>query len=193
MNDISVNADLYDAIANNLIENITEVNKILCDCRIKSKILESNFNVREILSSDFENVVVKNQSKYDYYDLDKVDKLFAQFAEMKSEEDAKKQPKKSQGTADSSAEELQSILDGIKVSLESLTNEKVVLFDNTKYEERTDKIRNNFHHLAFELEKICNDLKNAVGHQNKAADPTGKNPLDEKFNGAMEKLNKVRL
>jgi hypothetical protein len=85
MDSISEKA-VYDKVADNIKQNVSAINKLLANCNFNSKIAtqETEEKIVNFLSLDADELM-KDEPKSDYYDLERVAKIFEMLEQPKVE------------------------------------------------------------------------------------------------------------
>jgi hypothetical protein len=85
---------LHTIISDNVIKNVEVINNLLSSDPKEIKIVEKSEELLELLKINTEELI-RNESKYDYYDLDKIDELSSmmEIDQLNFDKDSKKRQK----------------------------------------------------------------------------------------------------
>lgn len=180
--------DAYNQIADNIRENTVNINNILSNCAINSKIVREENKINEFLSIDT-NELFYDGPKVDYYDLDQVAKVFDLLESSKPEIKKKFKIQSRTGSVSSLASttssahssedishlnenftlsEIKTCLSDIRVTLENITDSNFISLDlNTMHNNETSK-SSKFVDLVMSLQKLAKVLQNIASSDNSA-------------------------
>lgn len=135
---------VYDKVADNIRQNVSAINKLLETCEFESKIAstETEEKILNFLSLDAEELM-KDEPKSDYYDLNKVAKIFEMLEPPKSEGKRRLKTTKSGS--------LQALTPGSSLSVE----------DVSQQQDNVNEISNHLKEIRSVLQSISNSSINS--------------------------------
>ena len=201
---------MYTKIADNIKHNIDNINRLLADCSIQSKVVSQEKQIAEFLSLDVDSLI-KNEPKSDYYDLNQVTKIFDLLGSSKYENKKRNkihlmapELRSSQLSLTSSSlsiddvtnsndysKEVKSHLTEIRKVLESISNSTINVPDLSSLQKKETGKNSSFVELFTKLQKLSKELQSIASTDNLNETEETIN-IDEKLVADLNKLNEVR-
>lgn len=200
---------LYDNVADNVRNNIEDINKLLGNSSIQSKVAAQEKQIIDFLTLDIETLI-EDEPKADYYDLNKVSKIFELLQPTKPEGKKKLKSLRSESTSslvstpssNQSSEdvsqpeeytnEVRAHLTAVRSVLETVRNTSIECPDlNAIKDKETAKIVK-FCDLVMSLQKVAKELNN-IASSDKLVDNQGALTIDSNLLTDLDHLSQVSL
>lgn len=197
---------MYSKVAESIRDNIEDINKLLENCAITSRISTEEEKIYNFFSTDTEKFV-NCFAKPEYYDLDQVSKIFEMLESAKPE--SKKKPKLNlrsdsvSSLASSSGQssedvsqlhdnksEVQIHLTEIRTILESISNSVIKVPDMNSIKSKETANHTSFVDTVMSLQKLAKELQNIALSDNAGEEQETFN-IDEKFVTDLTHLSQV--
>lgn len=197
-------SSMFDKLSENIKSNISNINKLLTDCEIRSHIVTQNAKIVDILAHDQQSLM-KDEPRSEYYDLEQVSNIFEMLDSTKPEGRKKMKSARSesaQSLTSSSGRcledlqvrdhttEITSRLNDIRSIIESIKNSdiKVAALDSIKDKETAKNTK--FVDMIFNLQKIAKELQSIATTIDYAAEVNSLE-IDQELISDLRKLSQV--
>jgi hypothetical protein len=200
----------FKIVAKSIISNICDINSLLENSKIESKVANEEEKIEELLSLDG-NSLIYDEEKDGYYDLEKVAKVFNILKPPKADprkkfriqrtdsvtslsstmssqsiDDVSIQPKQE------SSEDIQAFLSDIRINLDKIANDTVIVPDFEIIKNNQTRKNDKFDSLHHKLQKFAKELqKIASGDTDSLVLETPR--IDKELIDGLTRLNQVRL
>lgn len=194
---------MYDKVADNIRDNIESINRLLSICTLHSKGQESQ--IVDFFSLDINNLI-DEKSKAEYYDIDKVTKIFDLLGSTKSENKKRNKFLGSEfgsssslttsclsidnATSSEHKNEMKSHLTEIRVAVESISNGFIKSPDLRCIENRETAKNTAIVDLSVKLQKLSKELQNIASTDNIFENQESLD-IDDKFIIKLNQLSEV--
>lgn len=198
---------MYDKVADNIRHNIENINKLLENCALHSKVATQGSKIADFLTLDVDNLI-EDEPKSDYYDLDQVSKIFDMLRSSKSETKKKgklamleRRPSFSSITSLSNLSiedvtphgyytEVKSNLKAICNLLEGISNTSINAPDLNSIANKETSKNSTFVDLLMKLQKLSKELRNIASTDNIVQDEESLN-IDDKLINSLSRISEV--
>ncbi|XP_070501977.1 uncharacterized protein [Chironomus tepperi] len=193
--------EIYDEVANKIYSKIPNVNKLLSNCELDSKLVREGTEekLEKIFSINTSDIVVKgrNRKRYDLSKVSAMVKKLDMHAKTSSDVPKKKTARSgsvsSLGSEDNNRDyqaEILSHLQEMRTTIGSIKNTSIIEDDGNSAFEAVTTSNNNFLQMVFGLQRIANEMKVIASNDSVTSDSLSLSFVDDTFIDRLKKIDK---
>jgi hypothetical protein len=199
----------FDRIADQIVRNKEEINNILSNCSVESKLISVEFQkkIEEIFNSNTSDII-QNKASDEYYDTETIDTIFKYLDSGKPAQQSRLFRSESQlsisstmslqtteSTSSSNQENIKEFmrqLSEAKGILESISNSPLNVPDLTTIAAGVTEQKSHFIELVFSLRRLMKELTSIAATDKIEKEVSLPGKVDDDFLSSLQHLNEVR-